>query len=283
MTGLGGGTRTPEGTISHGFYSQIRDAFPNAELVDATPILTETRYVKSDEEVGVLTKSLEIVETGVAAKIAAAKAGATDWQVWAAAISAMLHNGSEMPVHCNWISGKNPVRTLTRPSMRVLARGDLIVNELEASWIGYRSQAVQPVFVEVADPVHEELFKVQKEVFDAVLPLLKPGITVKELAERTEAIGIKAAPSKGPAANAKTKLTMHGRGQGDDGPIITNHARDPEQLGVALKENMVFICKPAAETPDGSAICTWGDTVVVTAQGGRRLGKRPHALAIAGR
>jgi Xaa-Pro dipeptidase len=282
VTGLGLGTRTPEGTISHGFYTALRENFPHAELVDATSILTETRYVKSDEEVGVLTKSIEIVEKGVEAKIAAAKPGATDWQVWAAAIGAMLHHGSEMPVHCNWISGHNVVRTLTRPTMRTLERGDMIINELEASWIGYRSQAVQPVFVGEIDPVHEELFKVQKELFDAVLQLLKPGITVRELAEKTEAIGKKAAPSTGHAANAKTKLTMHGRGAGDDGPIITNHARDPEQLGVALKENMVFICKPSAEKPDGSAICTWGDTVVVTKEGGRRLGKRPHALRLGG-
>src|SRR3954467_14175477 len=47
VTGLGGGTRTPEGTISHGFYTQLREAFPQAELVDATPILTQSRYIKS--------------------------------------------------------------------------------------------------------------------------------------------------------------------------------------------------------------------------------------------
>ena len=59
IAGLGGGTRTPEGTIGHQFWIQIREAYPNAELVDATPILTQVRYVKSEEEIGVLTKSME--------------------------------------------------------------------------------------------------------------------------------------------------------------------------------------------------------------------------------
>jgi Xaa-Pro aminopeptidase len=280
ITGLGVGTRTPEGTISHGFWTQIRENFPAAEIVDATPILTEVRYIKSAEEIEALTKSIAIVEQGITAKVAAAKVGATDWQVWAAAFYAMMHNGSEMPVHCNWISGKNPVRTLTRPSMRVLERGDLIINELEASWIGYRSQAVQPVFVEIIDPTHAELFKVQYEMFNEMLPHLRPGITVRELSDLTESAARRAVPKHGPAAGAKTKLTMHGRGAGDDGPIITDHARDPEQLAVALQENMVFIFKPAAQTPDGSSVCTWGDTIVVTAQGGRRLGQRPHVLAV---
>jgi len=75
---------------------------------------------------------------------------------------------------------------------------------------------------------------------------------------------------------------MHGRGAGDDGPIITSTARRPKQLGVVLKENMVFICKPSAITADGNYHCTWGDSVVVTQSGGRRLGKRPHGLAVSG-
>ena len=284
ITGLGEveGTRTPEGTILHGTWKRIREAFPDAELVDATPILTEVRYTKSAEEIEVLTKSMEIVELASQAEIATARPGVKDWDVWAATQYALMRNGSEMPVHCNWVSGKNPKRTLTRPSMRLLERGDLIINELEASWIGYRSQAVQPVFVEVADPVHQELIKVQREVFNRVMERLKPGVTVRELAELTLKTGAEAAPKSGPAAGAKADLNMHGRGAGDDGPIITAHAKSPRQLAVTLQENMVFICKPSAITADASSICTWGDTIVVTAKGGRRLGKRPHDLAIAG-
>ncbi|MGH7834755.1 MAG: M24 family metallopeptidase [Candidatus Binatia bacterium] len=282
ITGLGEveGTRTPEGTILHGTWKQIREAFPQAELVDATPVLAEIRYVKSPEEIDVLTRSMEIVELGYQAEIEAARPGVKDWDVWAATQYALMRNGSEMPVHCNWISGKNPRRTLTRPSMRILERGDLIINEVEASWIGYRAQGVQPVFVEVADPKHKELIKVQREVFNRVMENLKPGITVKELAELTRKAGEETAPASGPAGGARAELTMHGRGAGDDGPIITSNARSPRQLAVELRENMVFICKPSAITTDGSSISTWGDTVVVTPRGGRRLGKRPHDLAV---
>jgi Xaa-Pro aminopeptidase len=284
ITGLGGGTRTPEGAIGHQFWLQIREGFPNAELIDATSILVETRYIKSDEEIGVLTKSMELVEKGYQAILDTARPGVKDWEVWAAAQYAMMKGGSEIPVHCNWISGKNVLRTLTRPSHRLLERGDLIINELEASWIGYRSQGVQPTFVGVADPVHIELMKMQKEVFNILIEMLRPGVTVGELVEKTEEGCAKFSPKSGPAAGAVAKLTLHGRGQGDDGPIITGHAREPHQLAVTLHENMVFIFKPSAEIhePGRKAICTWGDTVVVGKSGGRRLGKRPHDLAVAG-
>lgn len=282
VTGLGevGGTRTPEGTILYGTWKQIREAFPQAELVDATAILAEVRYVKSQEEIGVLTRSMEIVELAYQAEIKAAQPGVKDWDVWAETQSALLRNGSELPVHCNWVSGKNPKRTLTRPSMRLLERGDLIINEVEASWIGYRAQGVQPVFVQVADPVHQELIKVQREVFNRLMENLKPGISVKELAELTRTTAERVAPQSGPAAGATAQLTMHGRGAGDDGPIITSNARNPSQLAVTLSENMVFIFKPSARSADGNSICTWGDTVVVTVNGGQRLGMRPHDLAI---
>ena len=282
ITGLGEieGTRTPEGTILYGTWKQIRGAFPNAELIDATAILDEVRYVKSQEEIDVLARSMEINELAIRAEIETAKVGVKDWEVWAAAHYAMTRNGSELPIHCFWVSGKNPKRTLTRPSMRLLERGDVIINELEASWIGYRAQAVQPVFVEVIDSVQAELIKVQREIFNRVVESLKPGVTVGELAELTKKTAESAAPKSGPAAGARGELNMHGRGQGDDGPIITPHAKSPRQLAVEMRENMVFICKPSALSADGAYICQWGDTVVVTKIGGRRLGKRAHELLV---
>jgi Xaa-Pro aminopeptidase len=285
ITGLGAGTRTPEGTILYNFWRLMRETFPKAEFVDATGLLDQVRFVKSEEEIGVLKKSTQIIEKGVEAKIAHARPGVVDWVVWAEAMAAMMRHGSEIPVHQHWLSGKNPTRTLTRPTFRPLERGDLIIDELEASWIGYRSQIVQPVFVEVVDPVHAELFKVQKDVFNAVLEKLKPGVTVRELAELTAKTGDKSRPKSGPAANALVKLTMHGRGAGDDGPIITDSSQNERDLNVAVQENMVLIFKPSAETAPGMprSICTWGDTIVVTKSGGVRFGTFPHELAVSGR
>src|ERR1041385_8493614 len=80
ITGLGEteGTRTPEGTIFYGTWKNIREGFPNATLVDATDILAEVRYTKSQEESDALTKSMEIIKKGMGAKIRAARPGARD-------------------------------------------------------------------------------------------------------------------------------------------------------------------------------------------------------------
>jgi Xaa-Pro dipeptidase len=285
IAGLGEDTRTPEGTILHGFWLALRTAFPDAEFVDATDILRQIRFVKSAEEIEVLRKSVQIIEKGIEAKIEAALPGVSDWEVWAAAMTAMLRAGSELSVHQHWISGKDPIRTLTRPTFRLLERGDLIINELEASWIGYRSQVVQPVFVEVADPLHVELIKPQREIFNIILEKSRPGVSVRELCEITIAAGEKAIPKTGPAAGAVARMTLHGRGAGDDGPIIAGNIHTAENLAVTLQENMVFIFKPHVEVMRGGSksICRWGDTIAITKSGGVRLGTLPHDLKVSGK
>ncbi len=280
IAGLGGGTR--EGTILHGTFLQIREACPQADIVDATDLLAELRYVKSDEEIAFLARSRDIIEKGFEAEVATAREGVSDWTVWAETMAAMLRAGSEMTVHFNWVSGPRPPRTLTRPSHRVLQRGDIIFNELEASWGGYRSQITVPVSVGQPDPTYTELMKIQRELFYDMLERLKPGTSLGELQERCASLCSEVAPKSGPAAGATGLLTMHGRGAGDDGPIITGHAKDPKQLGVPVRERMVFILKPQVHTASDSHNITWGDTVVVTPSGGRRLGTREHGIVIAG-
>jgi hypothetical protein len=70
------------------------------------------------------------------------------------------------------------------------------------------------------------------------------------------------------------------RGARGDGLIITSHARNLQQLEVAVRENMVFIFKPSVRSGDGNSVSTLGDTVVITANGDLRLEKRAHDLAI---
>jgi len=138
------------------------------------------------------------------------------------------------------------------------------------------------VFVEEVSPVHRELIKIQREVFNEVLAATRPGTNLALLSQVADKAVARMAPKSGMAAGAKARLTMHGKGAGDDGPIITSSARDPRQLAYEIQENMTFTFKPSVSTADGSSICTWGDTVVVTPSGGRRLGTRPHELAVSG-
>jgi len=280
VSGMGPGNRTPEGTISYLQMKALLEAFPQAEFVDCTEQMQEVRSVKSDEEIGFLTRSVELIEHGIEAKVAAAKPGAIDYEVWADAIYAMIKRGSELPVHYNWVSGPQSHRTLSRPSHRVLERGDRIEDELEASWQGYRSQAVQPVWVSECDPLYHDLIQIHREVFEGIMEVLRPGVTVRELQNATDHAVSEATPATGPLAGTRASLTMHGRGQGDDRPLITNPRSSSRYLDLKLDERNVFILKPNVRSGDGRYKVTWGDTVTIAADGARRLGTRPHDIRV---
>jgi Xaa-Pro aminopeptidase len=69
-------------------------------------------------------------------------------------------------------------------------------------------------------------------------------------------------------------LTLHGRGLGDDGPLITNQSQ-PAVDAAPLEEGNVFVVKPTTTYHGQGDVGHVGDTVVVTATGAERLGTRP--------
>jgi len=73
---------------------------------------------------------------------------------------------------------------------------------------------------------------------------------------------------------------MHARGLGDDGPALTGD-KDVERLGSKeLQSGMVFILKPQIRLANGKGRASIGDTVVVTENGARRLGRRELKLIV---
>ncbi len=257
ISGLGGGTRTPEGTIAHGTYEAFASAVPGASFVDASDLLQEVRERKSAEEIAVLQCSVDLVERAVDAQAASAQPGVPDYVCWAEAMHAMFVRGSELSVHFNWVASTNPGRTLTRPTGRPLVRGDVIVAELESSVIGYRAQQIRPVAVNDADPMFRELSKFHGELYPRLLEVFRPGISVGELIQQTIEAGKKVTVRSGPLADVKSSLIVHGRGLGDDRPLLlTDLDAKPMYEGTErtmdfrFPENGIYIFKPTVATRD---------------------------------
>ncbi len=281
ICGLSGGTRTPEGTILHGTYDEIVKAVPNSQIVNATDLLQEVRCAKSQEEIDVLQDSVDLIERGLEAEIEwAAKPGIHDYEVWAATMYAMLSRGSEYSIHYNWIADDPPTRTLTRPQQKVLEDGDIIVNEIESSIIGYRGQQVRPVAVRTCDPAYLDLIEFHGEMYDQLLGFLKPGVTLSEAIEKTRDIGKQLCPTTGPLAGGGARFVCHGRGLGDDVPLATNEEAAKRFGSWQFPENGVFILKPSVQGGNGVSL-TWGDTCRITPRGAVRMGRAPHELTIA--
>lgn len=271
VVGLAGGVRSPEGTIPHGFFENIRSAFPSATYEDATVVMANLRALKSPEELGVMEQAAAVAEAGIRGFAQAAKPGVPDFQVYAALYAAMLNAGGEVPTMVLWGSGAGQVRDAFLPTRRPLERGDRLDNEIDGKYIGYVAQRVQPAVLGDAPPALVKVMDKQRIVFNAALDRMKPGTRFGEIAgvidEVAQDIGCKAT------------LTMHGRGLGEDRPLLVGGDMNPEIANFMLQEGNAFIMKPNVRVEGGPGI-TWGDTVTVTPTGGRRLGKDPHELLV---
>jgi len=77
-----------------------------------------------------------------------------------------------------------------------------------------------------------------------------------------------------PAGYEPDGALMHGRGLGEDAPMLWGARRDFPEKEAKLKEGHVFILKPACKEGFMRDSIRAGDTVAIEANGARRLGKR---------
>jgi len=279
ITGLSGVLRAPEGVVPWGTVEQIKALLPKARIVNGTDICRYPRYVKSAEELAMLQHSVDLIEAMVEAMRASARPGVKESVVYANMIQALIAGGGEIPTMLSWLSGPwgKLSRRLTIATERVLQPGDAIQNEIEGRYAGYTGQQDQPLFLGPIPSEVQDMFKWQLEAVDAAMEVLAPGHTFQEV--------IDAARNASKASDKYvTSLTLHGRGLGDDWPLVvysgptggTGDLMDRE-----IQENTAFVVKPSAAPKDstyrGESI-TWADTVRVTATGAQRMGKRPRGL-----
>jgi Xaa-Pro aminopeptidase len=150
---------------------------------------------------------------------------------------------------------------------RQLKPGDLINTEVEGKYGGYIAQALQPICLGPAPEELENIYAATKVIFDKMLRFVKPGVTFGEVVEfyqdEVEAAGYE-----------PDGALMHGRGLGEDAPMLYGARRDFPEKNQRLKEGHVFILKPAAKKGFMRDSIRAGDTVAIEAHGARRLGKR---------
>jgi len=269
LAGLTGVPRFADGIVAHGFYEKLKQAFPNAELCDCTHLLDLARYTKGPEEIEFLRGSVAYAEAAIDALRATARVGITENQVYAAMLAAMIARGSEVPAMIMWAAGRSEALVSAGPPTgRRFEQGDIIRVEVEGRYAGYCGQVTQMAVLGHVSQGYRDMWKIQQEAVALCSELSRPGITLGELAGRTEAIA-KGSP-------CRIRFLMHGRGLGDDAPIYVFSA-DEQIKRWPLEENASFIIKPMV-LRDGYADVVWGDSVIVTSGGAQRLGKIAPAI-----
>jgi Xaa-Pro dipeptidase len=267
--------RAPEGEVNWQSVEMLKAAFPGAEFVSASGVLGEARWSKSAEEVEFLRKGVQIAEKTLDAIRETAREGVAERDVFGEMMCANAKAGGSFTPMFGWISGPqgNPYHRIQQPTFRKFADRDILSVEIEGRWGGYIAQIDQSLVVNEADDGLDDAMKLAYEAFNRTLELLRPGTTMQELAGSATMTAL--------GGRLQAGLGFHGRGTGDDGPLLIAGVQlKPEIAELSLAENCCFAVKPSI-TFDGIAeYCRWGDSVVVGSHGGVRLGTRPQELVV---
>jgi Xaa-Pro dipeptidase len=166
-------------------YLDLVDHLPKANLEFLPNLLHELTAIKSQEEIEAMTKAGELAVQALEALVAAARPGVREYQLEAAGTHAILHGGGD--VHLMMIgstSMRDPKGVYPNPipSQRVLQEGDIILNEMVATYKGYSAKIGHPITV---GPPTEEVEAFFKDIllggFRALEAQLMPRKTLEDV------------------------------------------------------------------------------------------------------
>jgi Xaa-Pro aminopeptidase len=263
VTNLVDASRQAEGEVTYTTYDRVLKAFPQAKFQPASYLLDGVAAVHSPEEVAVLEKTTQVGELGLQAMFEAARPGVTQRVVWLAMFTAMVNASGERPFRVSVRADGPGNSALNRPLEEVMRAGQVLSQECSGCVLGYGSQVNHSVVVGSPAPADwDAAAKDSLDTFAEMVALIAPGKMVKEICAPYD----KRLVARGDKPGA---LVIHSGGLG----TLPRGGSAGAVGQIVLQAGMVFDVKPAFRLKTGGT-AQFGDSVVVTENGARRLGKR---------
>ena len=168
---------------------RLREAVGGADLVDVSQAAMRQRMIKSPEEIEVIKHGARIGDLGGEAIRAAIREGVMEYEVALAGTEAMVHEIARTfphrEVRDTWVwfqSGINTDGAHNWATTRRLRKGDILSLNCFPMTSGYYTALERTLFLGEPDKRSLELWKVNVEVHEAGLELIRPGAVCKDIA-----------------------------------------------------------------------------------------------------
>jgi Xaa-Pro aminopeptidase len=281
VVGLEANGAPSAGTAPWGLVRALRDAVPTARWVDFTLPLQAIRAVKSEVEIALLARGAKLVDRVCDRIVEVARPGARDYEVWAAAVGEACRGGSELPLAIRWGSGLRP-GVFPLSSHGELQRGSIGVADVEAVYVGYRARGIEVVAIEECDPIIKDLYGLEAEYWQCCLETVRVGRALGEVARECRDLASRLTRAPGRYEHLEGQLALEGQGLGSDMPVLTHTHGGEAALAAPLAAGWAFLFRPSLRLEIDRRVyeASWGDVVVLEAQGPRRLGRRTPGLRL---
>ena len=264
---LSGVPRNLEGDVSATTLERVREALPAARFESAAELMLRVKLQRSAEEIAVLEKAAAAGEWAIEVLMRSARPGRRHLDVWAEVFTALTAATGEPPARLALRAGDEANTSGGLPLLETLASGQLMNEEIAAQVLGHMAQVNHSFCVGSPAPADwDAAARYCADVFQELVEWIKPGRTFMDLcrlyAERARA--------RSPELQPRWVL-VHTCGLGD-GPrvgLLRDEARD-----LVIEPGMAFTLKPRILVKGARPTAQFGDPVVVTDTGARRLGRR---------
>lgn len=260
--GLKGAKLGVVGGVPYRPYGRIAEAVGTDNLIDASGAFRSIRVLRSEEEIARIARASQLTDRSMAAIGDGLKLGMAEWEIPALIEPVYLNEGGYAGIHFMTSMPMDdphfPVPAQYQSNRR-LGEGDVLITEISGAYWGYSGQ-IHRTYSLGRPPSQEwgDLHAVAVEAFEAILGLIKDGVTSRDVEETADLIHDR--------GYAVYDDLLHGVNQTP--PIIQTAAgRRHESPEVTFKENMVVTIQPNVITPDERMGLQFGETVVVGREG----------------
>jgi Xaa-Pro aminopeptidase len=168
-------------------HEGLKEAYPNAEIVNADDIMTTLRAVKSPAELACLREGLRLGEIALDAMLAAVKPGMTELELAGIAIQTLYANGAECEAHTVYsFGGKKTTNAISRSTHRILKKGDIVQINIGGKVDGYSPSVGRPICLGKMTDEQKRLIEYGKKMHLRTYELVQSGVIAKEVAIKYE-------------------------------------------------------------------------------------------------
>jgi len=247
------------------FYVQLTQALPDVEFVEASDILDEARWIKSEEELGWIRKSAELTDVALQVFASLVRPGRREDEVFVEVEHAMKQRGAET-TYFMMSADPKPVAKFLDLASDTYKPGDVVLFNAEVQGPGgYYTQLERTLYLGAPTEEVKAAYGVVLEAEQRALAILRPGTKAKEVHRAI----VRAIEESG------HKMGLHpGHSQGLD--IFERPLLDAKEEA-ELAAGMIMVVHPHVLLSGGGGV--WiGNTYLITEDGPRPLQKSPRDL-----
>ena len=258
-------------------YNDLRAGLPEAEIVFTRGLIHELVIIKGEEELDCVRAAGTLCQRAMEAMVAAAKPGATETDLRAAAGSAILQGGGDIDF---LIIGSTPMSEPAlffgnqRPSLRKLKRGDIVIMELAAGYRGSTAQIGSPICLgEPTEMVKHFWHDITLPGYQRIVQEIRPGNAIENVrlaAQFFRQKGVQSRPTQ-----------IHGIDIVTATPHVFAEKTEAREADKVFLPGMVTMAEPNPITADGMFGIFLGHTFIITKTGHEVVDRFPLEIAVA--